>query len=169
MLTAMLFLICGEQLNITREMIKGLVSILLCLLLMSGYAQKDKTSPLLIKIDDEHKIVYAQSYALIIGNSKYTNGWDDLSGVKEDVREVKKALSLHGFRVEVYENLNKCDMDRVFSDFIKRYGQNKKNRLLFYFAGHGYTVSTYYGDKLAYIVPKNAALPKNDLAGFQEK
>ena len=150
-------------------MIKSIVSILFLLQIIFGFAQKNKTSSLYVEIDNEHKIIYEKSYALLIGNSKYTNGWGDLSGVKEDIREVKTALTSHDFRVEVYENLNKCDMDRVFSSFIKRYGQNKNNRLLFYFAGHGYTVSTYYGDKLAYIVPKNAPLPKNDLAGFQEK
>jgi len=148
---------------------KGIVLFLISLQILSVFGQKSKLNPIYVKIDTEHKIDYEQSYALIIGNSEYTNGWSNLIGVKKDIREVKTALALHGFRVEVYENLNKCDMDRAFSDFIKRYGQNKNNRLLFYFAGHGYTVSTFYGDKLAYIVPKNAPLPITDLAGFQEK
>ncbi|RLD85514.1 MAG: hypothetical protein DRJ07_02850 [Bacteroidetes bacterium] len=132
-----------------------------------GYSQKLGFEPFYIQIDKKNKITYVQSHALIIGISEYSNGWNELPGVKTDVKEVKNVLKLHGFNVEVYENLNKEYIDRVFSNFINRYGQNEHNRLLFYFAGHGYTLKTPYGDHLAYIVPKNAPLPKSDLAGFQ--
>ena len=132
-----------------------------------GYSQKLGFEPFYIQIDKKNKITYEQSHALIIGISEYSNGWNELPGVKTDVKEVKNVLKLHGFNVEVYENLNKEYIDRVFSNFIKRYGQNEHNRLLFYFAGHGYTLKTPYGDNLAYIVPKNAPLPKLNLADFQ--
>ncbi|OQY05201.1 MAG: hypothetical protein B6I20_01695 [Bacteroidetes bacterium 4572_117] len=148
---------------------KVIVLILMIFTAVFGYSQKTGTKAFNIEIDYGNKLTYEQSHALIIGISNYSNGWDYLPGVKKDVKEVKKALELHGFNVEVYENLDKEHLDRVFSNFIKKYGQNVNNRLLFYFAGHGYTVKTLYGDNLAYIVPKNAPLPKKDLAGFQAK
>ncbi|MEN8119659.1 MAG: FISUMP domain-containing protein [Bacteroidota bacterium] len=148
---------------------KGIVLIVLVLYGIWGYSQKSGFNTFHIQIDKRNKITYEQSHALIIGISDYSDGWNKLPGVKKDVGEVKNVLKLHGFNVEVYENLNKEYIDRVFSNFIKLYGQNKNNRLLFYFAGHGYTVKTTYGDNLAYIVPKNAPLPKVDLAGFQAK
>ncbi len=146
---------------------------LLILLLIQGFSaisqNKYGFDAIEIEIDRKQKFTYEQSHALVIGISNYTDGWNDLPGVKEDVKEVRKVLSLHGFNVEVYENLNKEYIDRVFSNFIKEYGQEKNNRLLFYFAGHGFTVKTPFGDNLAYIVPKNAPLPKTDLADFQAK
>lgn len=155
--------------NNLKLIMKEIVLILLLLTGIWGYSQKSGFTPFLIKIDNRHNITYEQSHALIIGISNYTDGWNDLPGVKEDVKAVRNVLKLHGFNVEVYENLNKEQIDWVFSNFIKQYGQNVNNRLLFYFAGHGYTVKTPYGDNLAYIVPKNAPLAKTDLAGFQAK
>ncbi len=134
-----------------------------------GFAQEQGLTPYFIKIDNKHKIFYEQSHALIIGNSSYSNGWNQLPGVKTDVKELRNVLKLHGFNVLVYENLNKEQIDKAFLDFIKQYGQNINNRLLFYFAGHGFTVHTLYGDNLAYIIPKNAPLPNINLADFQAK
>jgi len=146
-----------------------IVFTLLLLTSICVYAQKAGFTPYKIEISSKHKIVYKQSHALIIGNSEYSNGWNSLPGVKNDIKEVHKALQLHGFHVEVYQNLNKEQIDKVFSNFIKLYGQKKNNRLLIYFAGHGYTINTPYGDVLAYIVTKNAPLPTNSLADFQAK
>ena len=36
--------------------------------------------------------LYEQSHALVIGVSDYTAGWPRLRGVREDVREVRRAL-----------------------------------------------------------------------------
>lgn len=43
--------------------------------------------------------VYAASYALVIGVSQYTNGWQELPGVRDDVPAVKAALEKQGFQV----------------------------------------------------------------------
>ena len=45
--------------------------------------------------------LYAESHALIVGVSDYTNGWPRLRGVGEDVPAVKAALERQGFAVTV--------------------------------------------------------------------
>ncbi len=102
---------------------------------------------------------YENSFALLIGNSKYQNGWDELKGVVEDITEIEKCLkNEHSFTVFVKNNLKtKAEIDAAISIFIRDYGQNEKNRLLIYFAGHGYTSQKGNG----YIVPTNAPNPNN--------
>ena len=36
--------------------------------------------------------LYNESYALVVGNGSYTNGWESLDGVLRDVRDVAIAL-----------------------------------------------------------------------------
>ena len=43
--------------------------------------------------------LYNESYALVVGNGSYTNGWEPLDGVLKDVRDVATALEKHGFTV----------------------------------------------------------------------
>ncbi len=113
--------------------------------------------------------LYAQSHALIIGNINYTKGWNNLPGVKTDVSEIKTALEQNGFHVVLKQDLTKEQMDKAFSEFIKNYGADENNRLLFYYAGHGFTVASKYGGEVGYIVPIDAPNPNKDKAGFQAK
>ena len=107
---------------------------------------------------------YAGSYALVVGISDYTNpDWSQLDGVKEDIKEVKKALEPHGFQVkEVLNPPNLEELENAYEDFIQQYGwgeDNKRNRLLFYFAGHAHDVSLPPGEKVAYLVAPDAPAP----------
>jgi len=133
------------------------------------FAQNRGIKPLTIKIQGKQVKLYDQSHALIIGNSIYTNGWNNLPGVKIDVYKVKAALEKNGFHVILKQNLTKTQTDKVFSDFIKTYGAGENNRLLFYYAGHGFTVKSKYGGEVGYIVPSDAPNPNKDKAGFQSK
>lgn len=117
----------------------------------------------------EQVLLYQNSYALLIGISDYTNGWPDLPGVKKDIDEVKKALEAQGFQTDVKMDLDKTELDQAFSIFINQYGNEPDNRLLFYFAGHGHTVKTTYGEELGYIVPRDAPNPNENQAGFQSQ
>ena len=140
-------------------------------ILVAGFtnAQQPALRPININIEGKETRLYNQSYALVIGISEYISAWPDLPGVKKDVLAVKNALEKNGFNVTLLENLTKEQMDRAFNDFIGKYGQNFENRLLFYFAGHGYTIKTTYGDELGYIVPSDAPLPYNNTGNFQSK
>ena len=114
--------------------------------------------------------VYQESHALIIGVSNYQH-WPDLPGVEKDVNAVKSILEVQGFNVEVVMNpADKTALERSFSGFIDRYGQDPANhidnRLLLYFAGHGETVRSSYGGEMGYIVAANAPRPEKDTQGI---
>jgi formylglycine-generating enzyme required for sulfatase activity len=139
-------------------------------MLVSGVIAQTRGVGVRVKTSDgqtKEITLYRGSYALVIGNSVYSNGWDDLAGVKSDVTAVSEALTKHGFQVETAENLNGRDfLDRV-NKFINDYGFEPNNRLLIYYAGHGHTLAATGDDrKLGYVVPVDAPNPKIDRLGF---
>lgn len=114
--------------------------------------------------------LYDGSYALIIGNSEYSQGWRKLPGVKDDIVAVRDVLIKHGFTVEIEENLTDDRFESRIKKFIKSYGYKKDNRLIIYYAGHGDTLSSA-GDKreLGYIIPSDTPLKEKDEDGFRGK
>ncbi|WP_339138479.1 MAG: caspase family protein [Candidatus Electrothrix sp. GW3-4] len=115
------------------------------------------------------QILYRQSHALLIGASDYTAGWPDLPGVKEDIAAVEKILKEHNFSITKILNPDKQALNEAFEKFIRDYGLDEENRLLVYFAGHGYTLKKKYGEEMGYIVPVDAPNPHNDEKGFISK
>ncbi|MDE0908527.1 MAG: caspase family protein, partial [SAR324 cluster bacterium] len=89
--------------------------------------------------------LYEESHALVIGVSDYTAGWPRLRGVRDDVREVRRALEDNGFSVTLVENPDTAEFERAVKEFIVRHGRHPDNRLLFYYAGHGFTQKLGYG------------------------
>ena len=63
--------------------------------------------------DGEAIQLYQDSYALVIGNGNYTNGWNPLRGALQDVEEVAEVLEKHGFTVTLKTNLTKAKFDRA--------------------------------------------------------
>ena len=111
--------------------------------------------------------LYEESHALVIGVSNYTGGWPKLPGVRDDIVSVRKVLEEQGFGVEVVENpKNREELEQTFNQFIRKHGRNPENRLLFYFAGHGHTEKTAYGEEMGYIVPTSSPNPNRDRDGF---
>jgi tetratricopeptide (TPR) repeat protein len=113
--------------------------------------------------------LYQGSYALLIGVSKYTDGWRELKGVTRDLDDVAAVLRMHGFYVETLPNPTRVKFDEVVRKFIGRYGQTPGNRLIFYYAGHGYTLKTSDGRNLGYLVPSDAPLPSQGVGAFKER
>ena len=105
--------------------------------------------------------LYKASYALIVGNGHYRNGWDPLLGATRDVQEVASALKTHGFNVTLKTDLTKDKFEDAFETFVQN-GKNEDARLLFYYAGHGYTEELADGEHLGYLVMVDAPFPKND-------
>jgi hypothetical protein len=111
--------------------------------------------------------VYKDSYALVIGNSEYSN-WTKLPGVYQDLNEVAGALTRQGFRVVSFDergkpvfgstvkNLTRAEFNRQVELFVNKYGQDEENRLLIYYAGHGYTALLPDGRKMGYLVMTDA-------------
>ena len=113
-------------------------------------------------------VMYDESHALVIGESDYSGGWPKLPGVEKDIQLVKNALEAKGFNVVLVRNPDSQELENAFEAFIEKYGQKPNNRLLFYFAGHGHTVTPKYGGQpLGYIVPKEAPNPNDDLNKFK--
>lgn len=114
--------------------------------------------------------LYRGSHALIIGASKYNNGWPVLPGVIDDVAAVKKKLEENGFTVNVVMDPDAVKLKDSFENFIAAHGNESLNRLLFYFAGHGHTLQPAYGgDPIGYIVPIDAPLASDDADDFKRK
>jgi hypothetical protein len=111
--------------------------------------------------------VYAESHALLIGNSVYADSvWSDLPDVDEDLEAVREVLERqHGFKVEVALNNNREALLRVIDLFITSHGQRTKNRLLIYYSGHGYTALLPDGRRMGYLVmPDAPAMPSEEKA-----
>jgi formylglycine-generating enzyme required for sulfatase activity len=137
------------------------------LVFSNGNCQDRGMKPIDLSVDGKPTQLYKESHALVIGISNYTNGWPQLPGVTAEIETVKNALISNGFQVEVVMDPNKDQLDRAFTGFISKYGQSGDNRLLFFFAGHGYTLKTSYGEDLGYIVPNDAPNPNYDVSRFQ--
>ena len=107
--------------------------------------------------------LYKDSYALVIGNGAYPvkNAWNPLPGAVKDAKEVAEALERHGFKVTLKIDVTKAEFNKIFSEFIYESGKNKDNRLLFYYAGHGYTTKAATGEDLGYLVMLDTPSPAN--------
>ena len=105
--------------------------------------------------------LYKDSYALVVGNSTYTKGWNPLGGALQDVEEVAAALKKHSFTVTLKKDLTKPEFEDAFEKFVTE-GRHENNRLLFYYAGHGHTEKLANGDDLGYLVMVDAPLPEDD-------
>ncbi len=112
--------------------------------------------------------LYQGSHALIIGNDTYQH-WSNLPSIVEETKEVQEALKKQGFTIfkgGVQRNLTEDELRRTYEDFIDDHGLADKNRLVLYFAGHGFTRKN--GD-IGYIVPVDAPNPNDDETGFTRK
>lgn len=115
------------------------------------------SQPVTVSVQGNPVVAYTGSYALVIGMTNYNAGLPSLPGVSMDMADIKQALENQGFKVILKLDIDLQEMDDAFSNFIAHYGQDPDNRLLFYFAGHGYTVKTNLGEELGYIVPTRAS------------
>lgn len=111
--------------------------------------------------------LYGESHALVIGASNYRAGWSRLPGVAQDARAVSELLRQLGFQVTVVNDPTRDQLDAALRSFAAGPGQRADNRLLVYFAGHGYTLTTNAGSRLGYIVPVDAPRPDTNPGGFR--
>ncbi len=107
---------------------------------------------------------YTGSYALLIGESDYTNGWPDLNNIPRELVKVETVLKSQGFKVEKSMNLNASKLEERFKKFVNDYGYKPNNRLLFFYSGHGHT-----DNGQGFLVPTDAPNPNVDKIGFLQK
>ncbi|MEG3619779.1 SUMF1/EgtB/PvdO family nonheme iron enzyme [Magnetovibrio sp. PR-2] len=108
--------------------------------------------------------LYSKSYALVIGNDDYTNGWPRLSNAVKDARLVAEALEKRGFLVQFEQDLDAQALKRVMEDFFIDRGADPNARLFVWYAGHGHTER---GN--GYLVPADGPLPQANTKGFRRK
>ena len=100
--------------------------------------------------------LYSKSYALVIGNDSYRDGWARLGQARNDARKVAKALKARGFEVTLKTDLKSTQMETVFKEFFLRKGQDPNARLFIWYAGHGHTQ-----DGEGFLIPVNGTSPDN--------
>lgn len=105
----------------------------------------------------------AESHALVVGVSRYDagTGWPSLPGVVDDIVAIERALRKQGFTVTVLRDPAKEELLEAMDAFFFTRARTEAARLVFYFAGHGATVTTAER-RMGYIVPANAPNPKRD-------
>ena len=103
--------------------------------------------------------LYSSSYALVIGNDNYTNGWPKLSNAIKDAELIADTLEEKGFEVELHRNLDSAGLNQVFKRFFILKGDNPAARLFIWYAGHGATV-----DGEGYLIPTDAPVPTEGAA-----
>lgn len=110
--------------------------------------------------------LYAESYALVIGNTSYEKGWGNLPGAYRDAQDVANGMRRNGFNVTLCCDLSKAEFENALCTFSLKQGSDPDNRLLVYFAGHGYTQRLSTGEDLGYLIMTNTPLPVTDRLGF---
>ncbi|TAL67390.1 MAG: caspase family protein [Bacteroidetes bacterium] len=143
-----------------------IITLIVELFVNAGYSQQPKSNILLKDEEGKSYSLYKNSYALVIGESNYNNGWPKLPGVINDVEIVKNLLSAHSFQCQIAMDPDNVGLRKVIDDFINNYGYDQENRLLIYFAGHGHTIKSSYNEEMGYIVPSNSPNPNRDKQGF---
>ena len=144
------------------------LGLLLCLYINSSalFAQTNRGVGVRVKGSNGQTTevkLYDGSYALVISESIYTNGWDALAGVASDVIAVRQILERGGFKVETAENLTRQQFDERLRKFIDDYGYQPNNRLLIYYAGHGHTLKSGRDGEEGDKVKKEKRLPRERL------
>ena len=126
------------------------------------FSQRGMSVTVRTESGDEFSL-YKDSYALVIGNGTYPvkNGWNPLPGAIKDVKEVAEVLEKQGFNVILKIDVTKVEFNQAFSEFIYESGKDPDNRLLFYYAGHGYTTKAATGEDLGYLVMLDTPSPEN--------
>jgi formylglycine-generating enzyme required for sulfatase activity len=153
---------------------KFLTPTLLCLLYLTTLPQTHAASLLSIKDQAGNEVLkYKGSYALVIGVSRYQDeGWPDLYGVEQDIKEVAKILQELNFKVTTHLNPTGNELTTAYEEFIQKYGQDESNRLLFWYAGHGHSLQPKWAkeeDSIGYLVPTDAPSPRHSQSKFKRK
>ncbi|PLP57290.1 hypothetical protein CYK37_21660 [Mesorhizobium loti] len=98
-----------------------------------------KIDPAFVADDDgREEQLYYGSYALLIGQSKYTE-LRPLPEVKQEMEQLTTTLEEQGFVVTRYLDLDAAGIRSAIEEFVAQYGYSRDARLVFYLSGHGVT------------------------------
>jgi len=145
-----------------------LIAFLVAVTSFVSHAATDSRGLRLAIKDDQGRDVgyYTGSYALVVGVSRYNSGWPVLESIPDEVSRVENALEAGGFKVTKILDPDSQQLKAAFEDFMDLYGYDRGNRLLFFFAGHGYTLDK---GRRGYLVPADAPNPSIDERNFRRR
>jgi hypothetical protein len=93
----------------------------------------------------------------VIGVWEYRQHWKRLPGVETDVEEVSVALRKVGYEVERLPNPTKDALEKTLRRFLQTRGNNPRNQLIVYYAGHGGRAQVIEnGIENAFMIPVDA-------------
>ena len=99
---------------------------------------------------------FTRSIARIVGIADYANGIPRLTTPTADAEQLAEILrSKHGYEVKVLLNATRDELLHLFEQELPQQGLTDKDRLLFYFGGHGIAEDGEDGPE-GYLVPKDA-------------
>lgn len=130
---------------------------------------QDASRGLLISLSNEAQEpvqLYTRSYALVIGIDDYKGAWGRLTNAVKDAEKVAAALKAQDFDVRLVTDPKKVTKEALigeFEDFFIRKGAEPNARLVFWFAGHGHSISRSDVDREGYIIPIDAAKPSEEV------
>lgn len=140
---------CWRSWRVRRDLL--IVSLIIYLAAAAAYADSRTSSA-----------QYDQSFAVAIGVDRYVEpSWKTLQYARSGALAVADLLRRKGFQVQVLldEEATRHRILTVLTDLARKLGAG--DRVLIYFAGHGYT-ETIGGTDWGYIVPHDGA----DVAGY---
>jgi formylglycine-generating enzyme required for sulfatase activity len=90
------------------------------------------------------------AFALVLGLGSFeARSWPDLPGIADEVEAVSRALHEQGFQVvrptPPDGRMTKAQLREEVARFVAAYGARPENRLVLYFATHGYREEDGYG------------------------
>lgn len=98
--------------------------------------------------------MYEKSWAVVIGIDRYQH-WPHLQAAVADAKAVAQRLKEMGFDPVTYLADGEATRDRILTEIGTRLSQETgpNDRVLIYFAGHGYTEELPSGEQVGYLIP----------------
>lgn len=136
-------------------------NLIIPLLLMSALSirSEDRHEVEIHSLSGKRIVLYESSYAIVIGVSDYKYGWQHLPNALRNAEAVAEALKRRHFNVMTIFNPTGSELKEVIDSLTVRNG-SENDRFIFYFAGHGETITEPGQVERGYIVPVDAPNPK---------
>jgi|GEM_PF-1775867 len=98
--------------------------------------------------------MYQRSWAVVIGIDRYQH-WPHLQAAVADAKAVAQRLKEMGFEPVTYLADGEATRDRILTEIGTRLSRDTgpNDRVIIYFAGHGYTEELPNGDQVGYLIP----------------
>jgi tetratricopeptide (TPR) repeat protein len=89
--------------------------------------------------EDIQKVLQHRGHALLIGESHYTRGWDELASVSDDLQALQVGLTPYFETVETVQDPTVSLLRDLMREFLLGKWNMPDERLFIYYAGHGFT------------------------------